>query len=127
MVKSVLYCTFRGNIATEWGKLQEPATCEAYIEAKRLTSPGISVKSSGMVIHPEHHWLAASPDGLVTDPAASDPTGIVEFKNPYRHRDAASEAKYFCLTVSTQTSSLRLKHSHHYYYYQIKCLYFVPE
>ena len=115
MVKSVLYCTFRGNVATEWGKLQEPATCDAYIEAKRSTSPGISVKSSGLVIHPEHHWLAASPDGLVTDPAASDPTGIVEFKNPYRHkeiplRDAANEA---CLTMST---TLRLKHSHQHYY-----------
>ena len=88
-VKSVLYCTFRGNVATEWGKLQEPATCEAYIAA------GISVKSSGLVIHPEHNWLAASPDGLVTE---TYPTGIVEFKNPYKHkemplRDAASEAR----------------------------------
>lgn len=120
-VKSLLYCTFRGNVATEWGNLQEPATCKAYIDAKHSTSPGISVKSSGLVIHPEHHWLAASPDGLVTDPAVSDPTGIVEFKNPYKHRevllkDAASEAKDFCLTVNAQTSSLRLKKSHHYYY-----------
>ena len=114
MVKSVLYCTFRGNVATEWRKLQKPATCEAYIEAKMLSSPGISVKSSGLVIHPEHNWLA-SPDGLVTDPAAPDPAGIVEFKIPYRHRyiplrDVASKAKDFCLTVNTQTSSLRLKH-----------------
>ena len=121
MVKTVLYSTFRGNLATEWGKLQEPATCEAYIEAKRSTSPGISVKSSGLVIHPEHHWLAASPDGLVTDPTAPDPTGIVEFKNPYKHREiplsnAASEAKDFCLTICTKNSSLRLKHSHQYYY-----------
>ena len=73
------------------------------------------------MIHPEHNWLAASPDGLVTDPAAPDPAGIVEFKNPYRHRDillrdAASAAKDFCLTVNTQTSPLRLKHSHNYYY-----------
>ena len=121
MVKSLLYCTFRGNIATEWGKLQEPATCKAYIETKCSVSPGISVKSSGLVIHPEHQWLAASPDGLVTDPTVSDPTGIVEFKNPYKHResllkDAASEAKDFCLTVNTQSSSLRLKKSHQYYY-----------
>ena len=77
------------------------------------------MKSSGLVIHPENHWPAASPDGLVTDPAAPDPTGIVKF---YRHRDitlrdAASEARDFCLRVNTQTSSLRLKHSHHYYYH----------
>ena len=121
VVKSLLYCTFRGNVATEWGKLQEPATCQAYIDAKDVDSPAISVKSSGLVIHPEHHWLAASPDGLVTDPAVPDPTRIVEFKNPHKHRDsllkdAASEAKDFCLTLSTQTSSLRLKKSHHYYY-----------
>lgn len=121
MVKSLLYCTFRGSVATEWGKLQEPATCQAYIDAKRTNSPTISVKSSGLVIHPEHQWLATSPDGLVTDPAVSDPAGIVEFKNPYKQKelllkDAASEAKDFCLTVHTQTSSLRLKKSHPYYY-----------
>jgi len=119
MVRSLLYSTFRGNTATERGELQEPATCEAYTHARYSSSPVISVKPSGLVIHPEHHWLAASPDGLVTDPSAPDPTGIVEFKNPYRYRemslrDAAHEAKEFCLTIST--SSLRLKHSHQYYY-----------
>ena len=124
MVKTVLYSTFRGNIATEWGKLQEPATCEAYIEAKRSSSPAPSVKSSGLVIHPEPHWLAASPDGLVTDPTTPDPTGIVEFKNPYKPlSNPASEAKYFCLTICTKNSSLRLKHSHQYYY-QIQAVMF---
>ena len=118
-VKSLLYCTFRGNTATEWGKLQEPATCEGYIQARCFGSPGISVKPCGLVIHTEHHWLAASPDGIITDPAAPDPAGIVEFKNPYKYRemslrDAACGAKDFCLTEST--SSLRLKHSHQYYY-----------
>ena len=106
MVKSVFYCTFRGSVATEWGKLQGPATCKAYIEARSSSSPGIGVKSSSLVILLEHNWLAASPDGLVTDPAAPDPAGIVELKNPYRHsdillRDAASEAKDFCLTQTS--------------------------
>ena len=55
VIKLVLYCTFRRNIATDWGKLQEPATCEAYIEAKHSTSPGRSVKSTGLVIHPSPH------------------------------------------------------------------------
>ena len=58
-----------------------------YIEAKHSTSPGISVKSSGLVIYPENH-----------DPAAPDPTGIVELKNPYRNRDAASEANFLSET-----------------------------
>ena len=118
-VQSLLYSTFQGNMATEWGELQESCTCDAYIEAKCSSSPGISVKSSGLVIHPEHHWLAASPDGLVTDPSAPDPLGLVEFKNPYKFRqmtlrDAANVAKGYCLAEST--NGLRLKRSHQYYY-----------
>ena len=54
LVKSLLYSTFRGTTATEWGKLQEPVACEAYLGAKRPNSCGISVKPSGLVTHPEH-------------------------------------------------------------------------
>ena len=49
-----------------------------YPLAKRECLPGISTQPSGLVIHPTHHWLAASPDDLVTDPALSDPLGIVD-------------------------------------------------
>ena len=120
LVKSLLYSKFTGSVATEWGKLQESAACEAYLEAQRSSSPGISVQSSGLVVHPEHHWLAASPDGLVSDPSCPDPEGIVKFKNPYKYRemtvrDAVKQGKNFCLTENG-SSLIGLKHSHQYYY-----------
>ena len=119
LVKNLLYSTFQGTAATEWGKLQEPETSKAYLDTKRPSSPGITVYPSGLVVHPEHHWLAASPDGLVTDPSSPEPAGIVEFKNPYKFRevalkDAVKQDNSFCLTETDHY--LRLKHSHHYYY-----------
>ena len=36
----------------------------------------------GLVIHPEMPWLGASPDGLVYDPSATPPFGLVEIKFP---------------------------------------------
>ncbi len=42
---------------------------------------GICVQPNGLIIHPEHHWLAASHDGLLSDPASPD---LIEFKNPYK-------------------------------------------
>ena len=34
----ILYSTFRGTAATEWGKLQEPETSQAYLDTKRPSS-----------------------------------------------------------------------------------------
>ena len=118
VVKTLLYSTFRGNAATQHGHEQEPATREAYLSAKRECSPGISTQPSGLVIHPIHYWLATSPD-LVTDPASSDPLGVVEHKNSYKFRettlvDAATQDKTFCLTCND--GSLSLKRTHAYYY-----------
>ena len=73
LVKTLLYPTFRGNVATQWGIDQEPETQHLYLLQKRLVSPGISVCKSGFLIHHSHHWLGASPDGLVIDPSSSDP------------------------------------------------------
>lgn len=36
----------------------------------------------GLVIHPDAPWLGASPDGLVFDPCAELPFGLVEIKCP---------------------------------------------
>ena len=99
----------------------------AYPSAKRECLPGISTQPSGLVIHPTHHWLAASPDDLVTDPALSDPLGIVEYKTivsleiPHLYIDSATQDKTFCLTCND--GSLSLKHTHaHYYQVQVVML-----
>ena len=118
-VKSLLYSTFRGTAATAYGQDQESATREAYLSAKRVSSPGISTEPSGLVIHPQHHWLAASPDDLVNDPSSPDPLGILEYKNPYKYRSmtlaqAATQSKEFCLVCTN--GSLQLKRTHMYYY-----------
>ena len=119
LVKTLLYNSFRGNAATTWGKLEEPAAREAYLQMKRSSSAEITTQLSGLVIHPSHHWLAASPDDLVYDPGSVDPLGIVEYKNPYKYRsstlrDVATQATDFCLCIKDGT--ITLKHTHAYYY-----------
>ena len=120
LVKSLLYTSFKGNKSTKWGISQEPTTKSAYLTRKGTLSPEITVRNSGFIIHSSHHWLGASPDGLVNDPSAEDPKGIVEYKNPYAVRemtlrDAATQRKDFCLAVNDQ-SHLSLKRTHNYYY-----------
>ena len=53
-----------------------------------------------------HPWLAATPDGWVSDPSASPSRGLVEFKNPHSYRDLAVNDAGFskkceCLTINS--------------------------
>ena len=51
---------------------------------------GNLVKPSGIFIHPNIKYLAASPDGIVTDNSA-----VVEVKRPYKYRNSlASEVDF---------------------------------
>ena len=70
---------FTGNVATEWGNAHEDDGIKAY---EVLT--GNKVAPTGLHTHPDHHWVAGSPDGLVgTD-------GMIEVKCPfYRRRDGS--------------------------------------
>jgi len=66
-----------------------------------------------------HPWLAATPDGWVTDPEAVPSEGLVEFNNPYSYKDlAVSDAidanKCDCLVITN--GRVQLKHTHSYYY-----------
>ena len=57
---------------------------------------------SGLAVSVTNLWLAVSPDGLVYNPLADPPQGLVEFKIPYSVRDktleeAVANCKTFCL------------------------------
>ena len=80
---------------------------------------------TGLVVSIEHPWLAASPDGLVYDPAEDPPNKLVEFKNPYAARsiplcEATVKTKGFCLQYNSTMDKLQLKKNHDYFY-QIQC------
>ena len=85
---------------------------------KGSPNPIVSIKC-GMVVSTAHPWLAATPNGWVSDSAASPYQGIVEFKNPYSYRDlAVSDAitakKYDYLSINN--GYITLKHTYSFYY-----------
>ena len=89
-VKELLYSTFKGNKnkATERGKMQECNTREAHVRYQHQHShEGLTTSPTGLVIHPDHPWMACSPDDQVFDPSETDPHGLVEYKNPYSVRN----------------------------------------
>ncbi len=66
------YPAFKGNTATKYGKENEDNIIQL------LKSRGHAVERRGLLIHPEHHWLAASPDGIL------DSTKLLEIKCPFK-------------------------------------------
>jgi hypothetical protein len=67
-----LYPTFTGNTATEHGKENEVNVIPL------LESRGHVVENRGLVVHPDHPWLGASPDGIL------DATQLLEIKCPFK-------------------------------------------
>ena len=87
---------FTGNIATEYGVLNEPSAL-ADLEMQM----GNDIEEVGFIVHPEHEWLGASPDGFYMKDA------IVEIKCPFgkRHdiepnfKSAAEQPHYYAQTM----------------------------
>ena len=85
-------------------------------------SQGISVEviKSGLVVDSVETWLAASPDGIVTDPTQKEhKKGCLEVKCPYvcnttTITDACQQVPAFCLVE--QKGVMCLCESHKYFY-----------
>jgi putative phage-type endonuclease len=74
---------FVGNEATEYGQAHEADALNAY--EQRFA---VMVEPCGLIPHPVHDFLAASPDGLVGE------HGLVECKCPFRSRYTTPSAEY---------------------------------
>lgn len=64
----------------------------------------VRVEDCGLFVDAQRPWLAASPDGLVTD---GPDRWLLEVKCPFKHRsrrvgDACREDRSFCLEVAPQ-------------------------
>lgn len=81
---------FTGNEATEYGSLHE---ADALAEYEKLR--GVMIEPCGLCVHPQHDWLAASPDGFVGE------RGAIECKAPYRARYTEPSAEY-CAQMQLQ-------------------------
>lgn len=78
-----VYKEFNGNVATEWGSRNEKNA----IFRLELDN-NIDFIETGLHVHHDHNWIAASPDGLVGD------TAVVEIKCPYGLRNSKDPSKF---------------------------------
>lgn len=67
---------FTGNVATEWGTANEALARTAF-----EFEYGVKVEPASFIVHPEHDWLGASPDGWAGEKM------LVEIKCPYGLRN----------------------------------------
>ncbi len=124
-VQALLYNTFGGNIATNYGtSMEDKAKCEYIAYKHRNGHSHLAVEECGLFISRHNNWLAATPDGMVHDPhSQSETVGLLEIKCPYSCRDLylgeACEKTSFCLTLN-EKKELKLKNRHDYWY-QVQC------
>ncbi|XP_053736516.1 uncharacterized protein LOC128768020 isoform X2 [Synchiropus splendidus] len=105
--------------ALMWGMEREGEAIRSYQESR----PAVSVQACGLFVDWRRPWLAASPDGIVTDRQTGVRLRCLEVKCPFKHRhrrlEDACRDPGFCLEP-TSDLSFRLKRSHGYFT-QVQC------
>ena len=71
---------FKGNIATEYGQLNEPMALLGFVNKY-----GYAVNEVGFYVHPDYSWLGASPDGIFENNMGE--MCILEIKCPFGLRN----------------------------------------
>ncbi|XP_062274564.1 uncharacterized protein LOC133980018 [Scomber scombrus] len=115
--------------AMSWGVQMEAEVVRRYQTLKTAALRfSVSVQDCGLFIDARRSWLAASPDGIVTDSRTGQWLLCLEVKCPYKHRhrrveDACRDDPAFCLEIRDEDGRspvYRLKTSHSYFT-QIQC------
>ena len=79
----------------------------------------VSVRETGVVIQPLLYWLAASPDGLITDESDTPIFGLIEIKCPFFKRNLQPQEmlkdKSCYVKLLDGMPHLKEEHSNDYY------------
>jgi len=105
---------FNGNIATEYGTLHEPIAIMDYIN-----KTGNVIDEVGFIVHPEHEWLGASPDGIFENNMGEQ--CILEIKCPFGLRNELlpqfkplAEQPHYYAQVQIEMACTGIKQAHFY-------------
>ncbi len=71
---------FTGNIATEYGQLNEPMALLGFVNKY-----GYAVHEVGFYVHPDYSWIGASPDGVFENSKGEE--CLLEIKCPFGLRN----------------------------------------
>jgi putative phage-type endonuclease len=110
LLSDLLWNTFKGNNATEWGTKYEPVAAQVYENfiSKYMTKEGkMSFFYPGLIISKQQPWLAVSPDGLPSILTSSSPS-------------LPSLSLRFLLEIKCPASLKLYPHIPHYYFDQIQ-------
>lgn len=120
IVRDIMYPR---QVSTEpmwYGRFHEEDAVKAYSVVMASRDHGISLGHTGLHIHREHPFIAASPDRLVFE--GSD-IGLLEVKCSHAFKgktiDEAAAAPKFCCRVVDEGVELKKNHE---YYYQVQGL-----
>lgn len=83
LIKNKCHNTFKGNMMTRHGNDNEDM-----IRDMAMDILGLKVLEFGLLVHKDHPWLGASPDGVTTTGA------LIEIKAPYRRQPIANECPH---------------------------------
>jgi len=105
---------FTGNIATEYGSLNEPIAQLDY-----TNKTGNAVHECGFFVHPEYDWLGASPDGLIE--LDNGELIVLEIKCPYSKRNdlmpefkSIYQQKHYYAQLQLEMACANVKKAHFY-------------
>ena len=116
LIKQICYPNlFRFSTqATKWGCDHESVARELYIKAME-EHEDFSCVISGLFIHEEYQFLAATPDGIINCNCCG--SGVLEVKCPFCTKDTDPDMANFLTDGSLQKK--------HQYYYQVQTQMFV--
>ena len=97
----------------QWGRESENKAKEKFIQMEFLKHRSFTVKESGLVIHPQFPYVAASPDGICVCKCCPDM--VLEIKCPYSIRDKTIDDGWKTTDFLEKVDKIMLKRSHKYY------------
>ena len=105
---------FTGNIATEYGSLNEPIAQLDY-----TNKTGNAVHECGFFVHPDYSWLGASPDGLIE--SDNGELMVLEIKCPFSKRNdlipefkSIYQQKHYYAQLQLEMACANVKKAHFY-------------